>query len=135
MLGKCTRCGEQELVRQPTKVLRLSLPWLDRLAQFETWYMCPSCKGNVKSNVQNSLNFSAKASLRLNGESDTVEPTTFQWYGMPGVSFFGVVRRQDRVFIPTSEGRIQDGSVVDQFGKPDLMAEMAREYLSQFWTY
>ena len=36
--------------------------------------------------------------------------------------------------MPNSEGNIQDGSVVDQFGDPDLMAEMAREYLSQYWT-
>ena len=50
------------------------------------------------------------------------------------LSMHGVVRLQDRVFIPNSEGRIQDGSVVDQFGDPDLMGEMAGEYLRQFWT-
>ena len=133
MREKCPTCGEQELVRQPTDVFRLGLPWLNSLVQIETPYVCPSCGKEVRRQLQNTHNFS-KASLRRSGKSDSVEPTSFQWYGIPALSMHGVVRLQDRVFIPTSEGRIQDGSVVDQFGDPDLMAEMAREYLRQFWT-
>ena len=133
MRGKCPRCGEQELLRQPTEVFRLGLPWLNSLVQIETPYVCPSCGKEVKRQLQNTHNF-PKASLRGSGNSDTVEPTSFQWYGMPALSMYGAVRLEDRVFIPNSEGRIQDGSVVDQFGDPDLMAEMAREYLRQFWT-
>ena len=133
MHGKCPRCGEQELVRQPNEVFRLGLPWLNSLVQIETPYVCPSCGKEVTRQVQSTHNF-PKASLRGSGKSDTVEPTSLQWYGMPALSLYGVVRLQDRVFVPNSEGRIQDGSVVDQFGDPDLMAEMAREYLHQFWT-
>ena len=132
MRGKCPRCGEQELVQQPVEVFRLGLPWLNSLAQIETPYICPSCGKEVKRQFQNTHNL-PKASLRGSGSSDAVEPTSLHWYGMPAFSMYGVVRLQDRVFIPNSEGRIQDGSVVNRFGNPDLMAEMAREYLRQFW--
>ena len=133
MHGKCPTCGEQNLVQQPPEVFRLGLPWLNSLAQIETPYICPSCDKEVRRQLQNGHNF-PKASLRGSGNSDAVEPKSFQWYEMPVLSMHGVVRLQDRVFIPNSEGRIQEGGVVDQFGKPDLMAEMAREYLRQFWT-
>ena len=133
MRGKCPRCGEQELVQQPSEVFRLGLPWLNSLVQIETPHVCPSCDKEVKRQLQNTHNV-PKASLRGSGNSDTVEFTFLQWYGLPVLSMYGMVRLQDRVFIPNSEGRIQEGGVVDQFGKPDLMAEMAREYLRQFWT-
>ena len=133
MRGKCPRCGEQDLVQHPTRVFRLGLPWLNSLAQIETPYVCPSCGKEVTRQLQSTHNF-PKAPLRRSGNSDTVEATSLQWFGMPALSMYGVVRLQDRVFIPNAEGRIQDGSVVDQFGDPDLMAEMAREYLHQFWT-
>ena len=133
MRGKCPRCGEQNLVKHPTRVFRLGLTWLNSLAQIVTPYACPSCGEEVTRQLQNTHNFT-KASLRGSGYSDTVETTSLQWFGTPALSMHGIVRLQDRVFIPTSEGRIQDGSVVDQFGDPDLMAEMAREYLRQFWT-
>ena len=133
MRGKCPRCGEQNLVQQPPEVFRLGLPWLNSLAKIETPYICPSCEKEIKRQFQNSCNF-PKASLRGSGNSDAVEPTSFQWYEMPVLSMSGAVRLRDRVFIPNSEGRIQEGGVVDRFGKPDLMAEMAREYLRQFWV-
>ena len=133
MRGKCPRCGEQELVQQPAEVFRLGLPWLNSLAQIETPYVCPSCDKEVKRRLKNTHIF-PKASLRGSGNSDTVDFTYLEWYGTPLLSMYGMVRLQDRVFIPNSEGRIIEGGVVDQFGKPDLMAEMAREYLRQFWT-
>ena len=40
----------------------------------------------------------------------------------------------DHVLFPTFEGTIQDGTVVDQHGKPELMVDFAEEYLRQFWT-
>ena len=134
MKGNCPRCREQELVPQPTRVFRLGLPWLNSLVQAETPYVCQNCGSDVKTEIQNFDNYSPRASLRSSGKSETVELTYLNWFGRPFLGMHGVTRLQDRVFIPTSEGRIQDGSVVDQYGDPDLMAEMAREYLRQFWT-
>ena len=134
MRGKCPRCGEQVLVQQPSEVFRLGLPWLNSLVQIETPYVCPSCGREVRSEIQNLHNSSPRASLRASGMGDTVRPTRLRWHGTTFLTMPGVVRLQDRGFVPNSEGRIQDGSVVDQFGDPDLMAEMSREYLRQYWT-
>ena len=35
---------------------------------------------------------------------------------------------------PVHEASIQDGTMVDRYGKPDLMADFAREYLRQHWA-
>ena len=135
MRGKCPRCGDQDLVQHPTRVFRLGLPWLNSLAKAETPYVCVNCGSEVKSQIQNFDSFSPKASLRGNGKSDIVEIPFLSWFGRTFLTMHGVVRLQDRVFVPNSEGRIQDHSAyVDQFGDPDLMADMAREYLRQFWT-
>ena len=134
MRGKCPRCGDQELVRQSTQVLRLGLPWLSSLVHVEIPFVCPDCGKGVRREIRNFNRYSPRASLRSVGDGNAVEHTYVNWSGIPAVTMQGAVRLDDRVFMPTSEGRVQDGSVVDQFGDPDLMAEMAREYLSQYWT-
>ena len=135
MRGKCPRCGEQDLVQHPTRVFRLGLPWLNSLAKTETPFVCVNCGKEVKSQIQNIDSFLPKASLRGNGKSDIVEIPFLTWFGRTLLTMHGVVRLQDRVLVPNSEGRIQDrSSYVDRFGDPDLMADMAREYLRQFWT-
>jgi hypothetical protein len=35
---------------------------------------------------------------------------------------------------PTSEGTVQDGTGIDRYGEPDMMARFAEEYLRQFWV-
>ena len=35
--------------------------------------------------------------------------------------------------IPVGEANIQDGTMIDKFGDPDLMTDFAEEYLKQFW--
>ena len=134
MRGNCWKCGKQELLRKPTEFFRLGLPWLNNLAQVEVPYKCPNCGNEVTRHIRNSHDSHPRTSLRLDGKSGAVDSKSISWFGMPALTMTGVVRQQDRVFIPNSEGRLQDGSGVDQFGNPDLMAEMAAEYLRQFWT-
>lgn len=43
-----------------------------------------------------------------------------------------VFRDGEDVLFPTLEGTIQDATVVDRYGNPDLMADFADEYLRQF---
>ena len=50
------------------------------------------------------------------------------------LSYPAVFSAVDHVLFPTFEGTIQDGTVVDQHGKPELMVDFAEEYLRQFWT-
>ena len=134
MRGKCPKCGEQDLDQHPTRVFRLGLPWINSLAMSETPHVCVNCGREVKTHIQSLSNLSPKASLRARVKSHIDKPQFFTWFGSTLLTLHGIIRQIDRVFIPTSEGRIQDlSSIVDQYGDPDLMAEMAREYLSQFW--
>ena len=133
MRAKCPRCGEQDLVQHPTRRFRLGLPWLNSLVKTETPHMCVNCGSEVSSQMRHFVNVSPKASLRGNGKSDIVE-LFLSWYDKTILTMHGALRLQDRVFVPNAEGHIQDRSaLVDQFGNPDLMADMAREYLRQFW--
>ena len=50
------------------------------------------------------------------------------------LSYFGVRGDGDWELVPAREPTISDGSVIDQFGDPDLMADFAEEYLKQFWS-
>ena len=136
MRRKCPTCGEQELVRQSARLLRLGVPWLNNLAQVETSHACPSCGSEVTTVIQQFENMSPESPLDRRGDSDTVNQRHLSWRGVPGpfISLPGVVREGDRVFIPTFEGSIQEGGSIDRFGEPDLMAEMAEEYLRQFWV-
>ena len=50
------------------------------------------------------------------------------------IQYPAVFRDGENVLLPTSEGSVQDATVVDRYGDPDLMAEFAEEYLRQFRT-
>ena len=52
----------------------------------------------------------------------------------PTLSYPAAFNAADQVLVPTFEGTMQDGTVVDQHGDPELMADFAEEYLRQFWT-
>ena len=134
MRGKCSKCDDQELIRQPSEVFRMALPWLNGLVHIETHFVCSSCGNNVKTQVQTLNHPNLRASLRGGVGSTPVETNHVMWEGLPSLSTNGVVRNHDRAFIPITEGNIQDGTVIDQYGDSDLMAEMAGEYLRQFWA-
>ena len=51
----------------------------------------------------------------------------------PTLSYPAAFSAVDQVLFPTFEGTMQDGTVVDQHGDPELMADFAEEYLQQFW--
>ena len=51
----------------------------------------------------------------------------------PTLSYPATFSTVDQVLFPTFEGIMQDGTVVDQHGDPELMADFAEEYLRQFW--
>ena len=133
MRAKCPRCGE-ELVTQPSRVFRIGIPWLNKLFQVETPHKCPHCDTEVRTNIQTFDNGLPSAPLVSPKHLRDTEPTLLHWYQQPFLAFHGVVRSSDRVFLPTSEGRIGRGDVIDRFGDPDLMAEIAKEYLRQFWA-
>ncbi|MCY3844007.1 MAG: hypothetical protein OXH69_10750 [Acidobacteria bacterium] len=50
----------------------------------------------------------------------------------PGVQYPGVYVPDTQMVVPTHEGTIADGSVVDQHGDPELMLSFAEQYLSAY---
>ena len=143
MKGRCPQCGDQELRLKSDEVFRVGIPWLARLLQREINYACPVCGSGVKGSIQSYVdprNHHLRVPLTPGAESKPLE----RQYAMvhnssashgrgPTLSYPAVFSAVDQVLFPSFEGTMQDGTVVDQHGDPELMADFAEEYLRQFW--
>ena len=143
MRGKCFRCGEQELRIVSDQVFRLGVPWLTSLFQREVEHACPVC-----SEVIHWQTWVTNADPNLPGISPRpVAPGEAIKHKRPmvsqrfttssqftSVSYPAAFRSGENVLFPVSEGNIQDATLIDQHGDPDLMVDFAEEYLKQFWT-
>ena len=143
MRGRCTQCGDQELRLKSDDVLRVGIPWLARLLQREVNYACAVCGSGVKGNIQSfvdPVNHRLRVPLTADAESKPIERRHAMIYNSsasqgrsPTLSYPAAFSAVDQVLFPTFEGTMQDGTVVDQHGDPELMADFAEEYLQQFW--
>ena len=143
MHGTCYKCGNQELRVESEKVFRLAVPQLGSLLQREVEYACPIC-GEVRGfnrTLIDSGNYQPPIPLRPDTNIDAVEhKAAFVYHMLPpafrpmSLSYPAVFNVGDNVLLPTSEGRIDDGTMIDEHGEPDLMADFAEEYLRQFWS-
>ena len=140
--GKCHRCGDQEFRVKSDCIFRLAVPWLSSLLQREVEYACTAC-GEVRqwsSTLFNLGDGHRSISLRPPSDVDVVKNKHSQVaHRTSGREFISigypaVFREGENVLFPTSEGNVQDATVVDRYGDPDLMAEFAEEYLRQFRT-
>ena len=138
--GKCHKCGDQEFRVESDKTYRLAVPWLSSFFQREVEYACTAC-GEVRQWSPTFFNLGNghwSISLRPSSDDDVVNhKRPLVTYRTPGRDFISiqypaVFRDGENVLLPTSEGNIQDATVVDRYGDPDLMAEFAEEYLRQF---
>ena len=143
MKGRCSRCGNQKLKLESDDVFRVGVPWLTRLLQREVNFVCAVCGNEVKKSIQSFVdpsNYDLPVPPNHGTESPAIErkhamiinasvPTN----PVPSLSFPAVFSSADHVLYPTFEGMIGDGTMVGQYGDPDLMAEFAEEYLRQFW--
>ena len=144
MKGRCFRCGDQELEKAFTKGYRIGVPWLKSFLQIEVGYSCPNCKRTVSSQlklIDDSGQYRMHnleggqapddafrgnhASFHCRGTSPKSRGVTLNYPSVPSIS--------DNSLLPFFEGTVQDGTVIDQYGDPDLMADHSAEYLRQFW--
>ena len=140
MHGTCSKCGK-ELRVESDKVFRLGLPQLASLVQREVKYACSVCKEvrRVSNSLINSGNHRPPIPLRSHARNDVVERKKvsvgkiFPDKRLIALNYPAVFRVGDDVLFPTFEGNIQDATGIDRYGKPDLMADFAEEYLRQFW--
>ena len=144
MRGRCSQCGDQKLKIKSDDVFRVGVPWLTRLLQREVDYVCAVCGREVKGTIQS---FVDRANYRLRTprppgtENKAVERQHAIIHNAsaptrrgPTLSYPAAFSAVDQVLFPTFEGTIGDGTVVNQHGDPELMADFAEEYLRQFWV-
>ncbi len=140
--GKCHKCGDQEFRVESDSIFRLAVPWLSSFLQREVQYACTVC-GEVRQwspTLINLGNDDRSISLRPRSDDDVVNhKRPLVTHFAPGRDFISieypaVFRDGENVLLPTSEGNVQDATMVDRYGDPDLMAEFAEEYLRQFRT-
>ena len=143
MHGRCYRCGDQELRVESDRFFRLGVPWIASVFQREIEYACPICGEVVQwhTSVTNAGNKLPGISPRPPTDNDAIErkrASVAQKFTTSGhftsVSYPAVFRVGENVLFPTFEGNIQDATLIDRHGDPDLMADFAEEYLRQFWT-
>ena len=141
MRGKCSRCGEQELRIDSDRVFRLGVPWLTSVFQREVEHACPICGHVIHWQIWVSHGGPnlPSVSARPLATGDTIEhkrPMVSDRSAGSGqftsVSYTVVFRSGENVLFPVFEGNIQDTTMIDRHGDPDLMADFAEEYLKQF---
>ncbi len=144
MIGKCARCGEQELKKAFTKGFRIGVPWLNSFLQIEVGYSCPICKRTVSSQLKL---IDDSGQYRMRNLDDGQAPDDKFMMNYPSFHFPGKLPKSrgltlnypavpsisDNSLLPSFEGTIQDGTVIDQYGDPELMVDHSAEYLRQFW--
>ena len=143
MRGRCSQCGDQELRLKSADVFRVGVPWLTRLLQREVNYVCAVCGRRVKGTIQSFVdpnNYRLRTPQTPDPGSKVVEWQHARIYNAsaptgrgPSLSYPAKFSPLDQILYPTFEGTIGDGTVVDQHGDPELMADFAEEYLRQFW--
>lgn len=138
MLGKCPNCGSQEWQIESERSVHYDLPQLAPLSQTTVDHVCRVC-GNVEKSLSDPKVHSPDVSRVAGDRPIEVE---YRWALiskmspsgslLPTIQYPAVSRAGSNILVPTSEGNIQDGTMIDRYGKPDLMVEFAEEYLRQY---
>ena len=141
--GKCPRCSRQTLEQESGKPFRMGVPHLASLRHVVIEYGCPECgEGVIKqviylgSGVKGQVVYSLflQEFDKKNSESKNVMLTSSSGSEVFSLQYPAVFRGSENELLPAFEGNVQDGTAIDRFGEPDLMAEFAKEYLRQFWN-
>ena len=142
---RCFNCREERPVEHKRREFyRLGIPWLSDLLKIEDSYACTSCQ-RVVTWQENIINDDGRfkdlflGSPRELKDERSVRYASFSSRGTSensriSLNYHSVPSIRDDSLLPSFEGTIQDGGVIDQYGDPDLMADYAREYLQQFWV-
>ncbi len=135
MEGKCHQCGQQELVAGPVRVYCHTVATLGWPVQVEHPYACPNCGREIRTEISYRTGrpnggFGAAGSEGGHGRQVESLQAMIQAARFATVQYAGVCLSDSREVLPRREGTIQDGTVVDQYGDPELMASFAEHYLA-----
>ena len=136
MEGRCPGCGPQELVQDPVRIRHHILATLGSPTEVEQPYSCPDCGRNVTwttkllSRTPGEIQPGSGHIVAPDTEPAPTSPVLTSLLGRQcGVTYDAVSIKETGVLLPTGEGTVQAGKVIDGFGNPDLMARFAAQYL------
>lgn len=129
----CDTCTDTELIATP-RAFRFGLRLLGNLVKKETEYLCPACG---RRTTDDPLAHETPVDRAADGGTRTgdVRRRQVMLHNLPAdrrefvsVQFPAAYRADRNVLWPTFEGNVQDGTVIDRHGDPDLILEFAVQY-------
>lgn len=141
MKRPCSKCGHHELTIASSNVFLHAVKTISKLVKIEIGYICPSC--GQKTRQEQILEMREAQRLGLlrstTGPADEVKRHLATLFGpsfdgrrRPSIQFPSVFRTDENVLYPTFEGNVQDGTVIDRHGDPDLLLKFAEQYFALY---
>ena len=137
----CKKCGDHELIVTSTNIYFHEVQALSSLVKIEVDYLCPGCGQKTgqervitknearRINLQNSPSNPAREVKR---HLARLSDSSSRDCRFTAVHYPSVYRDGENVLYPTFEGNVQDGTVIDRHGDPDLLLEFAEQYFRLF---
>ncbi len=133
----CDTCNDTELIAT-TKAFRFGLRLLDNLVKKERGYLCPNCGQGTTDDP-----FASDTPVDCSGSGNTrtgnvrrrqamLTNLSADGKNLMSVQFPATYQIGRNVLLPTFEGNVQDGTVIDRHGDPDLMLEFAEQYFKLY---
>lgn len=140
MNGNCNRCGVQPLRLHLDRTSRLAVQGLTNLLIREVQYACARCGEVIRMQQPQIYAENRFPDVCIPSQAN---PQPAERQNAHIWAFTGSPQRPmslqypsiliDGYLFPVSEGTVQDGTGIDRYGEPDMMARFAEEYLKQFW--
>ena len=133
----CNTCNDAELIAT-TKAFRFGLRILNNLVKKKREYLCPSCGQRTSDDP---LASDTSVEHTVDGDTRTgdvrrrqvmLQNLSADRKDFMSVQFPATYQVGQDVLWPTFEGNVQDGTVIDRHGDPDLMLEMAEQYFKLY---
>ena len=141
MKPTCNKCGDHELVVTSSNVFFHEVKALSSLVKIEVDYLCPGCGQKTGQERVIGKNEAHRIGLQISSSTPAGEVkqhlARLSNYssgdrGFTGLHYPSVYRIGENVLYPTFEGNVQDGTLIDRHGSPDLLLEFAEQYFRLF---
>lgn len=141
MSRTCNKCNDQELIVTSTNAFRYGIKALTPLIKIEVDYACPACgqKSGTEHVITDTGEFrigQAERSATYTGEvkhrQAMLSNSSSDSRRYTSIQFPAAYRVGENVLFPTFEGNVEDGTVIDQHGDPDLFVEFAEQYFKLY---
>ena len=141
MKPTCKKCGDHELDITSNNFFFHEVQAASSLVKIEIDYLCPGC--GQKTGEQSFITMNEADRIALQNSSATPAGEVKRHHahlfghssrdrGFPYLQYPCVYRVGENVLYPTFEGNVQDGTVIDQHGDPDLLLKFAEQYFRLF---